>query len=200
MNFNKCKKLNYRGDCVIKSSPSKEKIITYNIMIKQKEETHFHQDVELIYVLEGEMELKVEEDTFHLKQDDVVVVNANKKHTYKCSEDILMASFYISFQKLSSFLENNLILFWCNSTIDKDDSYEEIRKLIKSIFNHYLNRKGKDDFYEYSLFYQMLNLLSNNFLINNEDKRFQDKGNKNDSRIDEIINHIDANYTKTNKP
>lgn len=43
------------------------------------------------------MDLKVEGDTFYLKQDDVVVVNPNKKHSYECSEDILMASFYISF-------------------------------------------------------------------------------------------------------
>ena len=181
---------------MIKSSPSKEKIITYNIMNKQKEETHFHQDVELIYVLEGEMELKVEGDTFYLKQDDVVVVNPNKKHSYKCSEDILMASFYISFQKLSSFLESCLILFWCNSTIDKDDSYEEMRKIIKSIFNHYLNRKGKDDFYEYSLFYQLLNLLTNSFLINNADERFHDKDNKYDDRINEITNYIRGNYNR----
>jgi beta-xylosidase/AraC-like DNA-binding protein len=181
---------------VIKSSPSKEKIITYNIMNKQKEETHFHQDVELIYVLEGEMELKVEGDTFYLKQDDVVVVNPNKKHSYKCSEDILMASFYISFQSLSNFLESSLILFWCNSTIDKDDSYEEMRKIIKSIFNHYLNRKGKDDFYEYSLFYQLLNLLTNSFLINNADERFHDKDNKYDDRINEITNYIRGNYNK----
>ena len=82
-----------------KKSSSKEKIITYDIMMRQKEETHFHQDVELIYVLEGEMELKVEEDTFHLKREDIVVVNANRKHSYKCSSDILMASFYISFQR-----------------------------------------------------------------------------------------------------
>lgn len=175
---------------MVKSSESKEKIITYNIIDKQKEETHFHQDVELIYVLEGEMELKVEGDTFNLKQDDIVVVNPNKRHSYKCSENILMASFYISFQKLSSFLENNLILFWCNSTIDKDDSFEEMRKIIKSIFNHYLNRKGKDDFYEYSLFYQLLNLLTNNFLINNADERFHDKENKYDDRINEITNYI----------
>lgn len=181
---------------MIKPNQSKEKIITYNIVDKQKEETHFHQDVELIYVLEGEMELKVESDTFVLKQDDIVVVNPNKKHSYKCSEDILMASFYISFQKLSSFLENNLILFWCNSTIDKDDSFEEIRKVIKSIFNHYLNRKGKDDFYEYSLFYQLLNLLTNNFLINNADERFHDKENKYDDRINEITNYIRGNYNK----
>jgi len=180
----------------MKSNLSKEKIITYNITVKQKEEIHFHQDVELIYVLEGEMELKVEADTFHLKQDDIVVINPNKKHSYKCSEDILMASFYISFQKLSSFLENNLILFWCNSTIDKDDSFEEVRKIIKSIFNHYLNRKGKDDFYEYSLFYQLLNLLTNNFLINNADERFHDKENKYDDRINEITNYIRGNYNK----
>lgn len=59
---------------MIKSSSSKAKIITYNIMNKQKEETHFHQDVEFIYVLEGEMDLKIEGDTFYLKQYDDVVV------------------------------------------------------------------------------------------------------------------------------
>lgn len=182
---------------VMKSNSSKEKIITYNIMVKKKEEIHLHQDIELIYVLEGEMELKVEGDTFYLKQDDVVVVNPNKKHSYKCSEDILMASFYISFQKLSNFLESSLILFWCNSTIDKDDSYEEMRKIIKSIFNHYLNRKGKDDFYEYSLFYQLLNLLTNSFLINNADERFHDKDNKYDDRINEITNYIRGNYNRS---
>jgi len=180
----------------MKANLSKEKIITYNINVKRKEETHFHQDVELIYVLEGEMEIRVEGDIFQLKQDDIIVVNPNKKHSYKCSEDILMASFYISFQKLSSFLESSLILFWCNSSIDKNDSYEEMRKIIKSIFNHYLNRKGKDDFYEYSLFYQLLNLLTNNFLINNADERFHDKDNKYDDRINEITNYIRGNYNK----
>ncbi|WP_459482485.1 GH39 family glycosyl hydrolase [Clostridium saccharoperbutylacetonicum] len=180
----------------MKSNLNKENIVTYNIMVKQKEEIHFHQDVELIYVLEGEMELKVEADIFKLKQDDFVVVNPNKKHSYKCSEDILMASFYISFQRLSSFLENSLILFWCNSTIDKDYSYDEVRKIIKLIFNHYLNRKGKEDFYEYSLFYQLVNLLTNNFLINNADERFHDKENKYDDRINEITNYIRGNYNK----
>jgi len=118
------------------------------------------------------MEIRVESDIFHLKQDDVIVVNPNKKHSYKCSEDILMASFHISFQKLSSFLESSLILFWCNSTIDKND------------------------FYEYSLFYQLLNLLTNNFLINNADEHFHDKDNKYDDRINEITNYIRGNYNK----
>jgi beta-xylosidase/AraC-like DNA-binding protein len=180
----------------MKSNLNKENIVTYNIMVKQKEEIHFHQDVELIYVLEGEMELKVEADIFKLKQDDFVVVNPNKKHSYKCSQDILMASFYISFQRLSSFLENSLILFWCNSAIDKDYSYDKVRKILKLIFNHYLNRKGKEDFYEYSLFYQLVNLLTNNFLINNADERFHDKENKYDDRINEITNYIRGNYNK----
>lgn len=175
---------------------SKEKIITYNIMVNEKMAIHLHQDIELIYVLEGEMELKIEGDTFNLKQDDFVVVNANKKHSYKCSDNILMASCYISFEKLSSSLGNNLILFWCNSTIDKDDSYQEVRRTLKEIFNHYLNRKGEEDFYEYSLFYQLLNLLTNSFLIQNADERFHNMTNKYDDRINEITNYIGGNYNK----
>jgi len=175
---------------------SREKIVTYDITVNQKIELHLHQEIELIYVLEGEMELKIETDIFHLKQDDIVVVNANKRHSYKCSENILMSSCYISFQKLSDFLGTNLILFWCNSTIDKDDSYQEVRKILKTIFNHYLNRKGEEDFYEYSLFYQLLNLLTNSFLIRNADERFHNMTSKYDDRINEITNYIRGNYNK----
>nr|WP_253201839.1 helix-turn-helix domain-containing protein [Clostridium sp. DSM 17811] len=157
---------------------------------------HSHQEIELVYILEGKMELEVEADKFHLEQDDFVVINANKKHSYKCSENILMASFYISFQKLSSFLGNNLILFWCNSTIDKDDSYQEVRRILKLIFNNYLNRKGEEDFYEYSLFYQLLNLLTSSFLIHNADERFHNMTSKYDDRINEITNYIQGNYNK----
>ncbi len=181
---------------MIKSNLKKEDVITYKIMIQQIEELHFHQDVELIYVLEGNMELTVEKDTFYLEKDDLVVVNANRRHSYKCSENILMASFYISFKILSDYLDSNLILFWCNSTIDKDDSYEEMRKIIKLIFNHYLNRLGKNDFYEYSLFYRLLNILTSSFLISSKDKRLQTIDSRIDRRIDEIVNFIHVNYTR----
>lgn len=181
---------------MIKSNNGKESIIQYEIIIKKEEQLHFHQDIELMYILEGNMKLKVEEDIFYLNKGDIVVVNANKKHGYTSSEDILMGHFYISFQGLSSFLKSSLILFWCNSTIDKNDLYEEIRKVLRLILNHYLNRKGEEDFYEYSLFYKLLNILTTNFLINNSDKRFHDKDNKYNDRINQITNYIHVNYNK----
>ena len=49
---------------MFKENYNKDKIIMYNILVKEKEETHFHQEVELIYILEGEMELNIEENVY----------------------------------------------------------------------------------------------------------------------------------------
>lgn len=52
---------------------------------------HFHQDIELLYVMEGTLDMIMGEQTVHMKEDDILVVNANKKHSVKGSENILIA-------------------------------------------------------------------------------------------------------------
>lgn len=181
---------------MFKENYNKDKIIMYKILVKEKEETHFHQEVELIYILEGEMELNIEENIYNLKNDDILVINPNQKHSYQCSENILMGSFIISFEKLSYFIESDSILFLCNSTIDKESSFEEIRRIIKLIISHYIKPKEKEDFYEHSLFYQLLNLLKSNFTMNKDCERFHNKENRYDNRNNEITNYIIRNYNK----
>lgn len=44
----------------------------------QAEREHFHQEIQLIYLLEGSMELKVAGQDFRLERDDIIVVNAEK--------------------------------------------------------------------------------------------------------------------------
>ena len=53
------------------------------------EQEHFHQDIELLYVLEGTMDVTIGEQVTHMEPEDVLVVNANKRHCLKGSGDIL---------------------------------------------------------------------------------------------------------------
>lgn len=158
---------------------------------------HFHQNFELIYVLKGNMELTVEKETFKLKQEDVIMINTNKKHSYVASVDILTANFQVSYQILNEFLKTSLITFWCNSTFDMDASYDQLRNILKEILSHYLHMEGEQDFYQYSLHYKLMSILTSKFLINSSDERFAYQHNKYDERINEITNYIGNNYSQT---
>ena len=57
------------------------------------EPEHFHQDIELLYVLEGTMDVTIGEQVTHMEPEDVLVVNANKRHQLKGSGDILYVRF-----------------------------------------------------------------------------------------------------------
>lgn len=60
-----------------------------NVLNEVDELEHFHQDIELLYVLEGKLDVVIGEQTTHMKENDVLVVNANKKHALSGSENVL---------------------------------------------------------------------------------------------------------------
>ena len=125
-----------------------------------EEREHFHQDIELLFVLEGSLDVTVGEQVTHMKQEDILIVNANKKHSLKGSEDILLAKLYITYQLVSDIFESTNIIFWCDSTKGDNDRYEELRELLKKLLNHYLSTQGGvANFGHIALCYQVMDLL-----------------------------------------
>ncbi|SCP98457.1 Beta-xylosidase [Anaerobium acetethylicum] len=169
----------------------------FDFYINSYEQLHFHQDIELFYVVEGSVELTIEQDTFSMEQDDFIIINANKKHGYTMKEEALICCIHISYQMLNQLLKTNLLLFWCNSVIDKNEAYEEIRRIIRQMLNQYFEKKDRGMIYLNSLYYELLHVVTSNFLMSSSDKRFfSEKKDKYDNRLDEIINYLRANYNR----
>lgn len=59
---------------------SKLNKVSLEIRNQVEEREHFHQDIELIYVLDGTMTVEVGDQESELKTDDILIVNANKRH------------------------------------------------------------------------------------------------------------------------
>lgn len=78
---------------------------------------HYHENFELLYVLNGELSMTVEGEEYQLKQKDLIIVNYNRKHRYIGSDDLFLARFVISYSKVKELLTKDMILFWCNSTL-----------------------------------------------------------------------------------
>lgn len=60
------------------------------ILSRLPKDTHFHQEVELVYVMEGELRLYVMEREYHLKRGDICVINSNEEHRIETQGEIKM--------------------------------------------------------------------------------------------------------------
>lgn len=176
-------------------SYSRKEKLQIDVLDIQEEREHFHQDFELLFLLEGEMEVTVGEYRTKLRPEDILVVNANKKHSLCATQNVLYARLFITYQLISDIFESMDIIFWCDSTKGDNEAYEELRKLLKQLLNHYLStRGGIANFGHIALCYQVMDFISINFLVRAVDKESVDEGDKFEERIFQINNYIRANY------
>ncbi|MDO5516170.1 MAG: helix-turn-helix domain-containing protein [Clostridium sp.] len=159
------------------------------------EEEHNHEDFELIYILEGSMDVEVNKEKTHLNSDDVLVINSNMRHGYMASENILFLKLIIQYDLISNIFNSDDIIFWCDSTRDENVKFNELKLVLKKLLNRYLIRKGETaDFGHISLCYRIMDILSVNFCIRNSDKRNLTEKDLHDERIRKINSYMHSNY------
>lgn len=59
-----------------------ENIIQCQFSTKKEQAMHFHQDIEILYVLDGSLEIEYEEEKHFLGTDQFLLVNSNVRHAY----------------------------------------------------------------------------------------------------------------------
>lgn len=160
-----------------------------------EEYRHFHQEIELLYVLEGEMFLTVGRQELHLKKEDLYVVNANNIHSFQATDDILYVKLSITYQMVADVYVQAPLLFLCNSAADSSEKYNRLRGGMNRLLNYYLLSKGKKASFRYiALGYDVLDILTEEFLVKTPDAKHTEKYHRLDTRIDLINNYIRANY------
>lgn len=155
---------------------------------------HSHENFEYLFVISGKLVIIIEDDTYQLSPGDMLVVNVNRKHSYSGSQDLVMGRFLISNIKVQELLGQTHVLFWCNSTTDYNEAYDELRRVIVKILNQSLHKNERNKLYISSMYYQMLHILTENFLLTVNDQQYEIEKNRNDDRIQEIFTYIRVNY------
>lgn len=171
-------------------------IMNFEFQIERMESTHFHQSIEIIYVLEGNPEITVQDKVYQAHPEDVIVINANKKHSYQSMDDVLIGYIEIDFRMLGDMVESNQLFFWCNSVLNKSAAYDDLRKVMKQIFGQYFEKGGYGKVILQSMYYQLLEVLLENFMVQSDDRRFDGEKEQDEDRIAEIVNYIHCNYKK----
>ena len=170
------------------------KLIQSHFITNAEVSTHYHQNPEVFYVLTGELKVKIDETTFLMKQGDIILINANKRHTMNGNEELLGARFEIDFHLLAEYMESMQLLFWCNSVADKNAAYADLREVFDHILSRYFEKDEKSALDLQALYFQAAHILTSNFLVKADDTRLNMDDSQDRQRVRRIQNYIQANY------
>ncbi|MDD6310390.1 MAG: AraC family transcriptional regulator [Firmicutes bacterium] len=189
----------------------KEKILykdelPVNVIVANIEEypIHFHEDMEVVYVLEGSIVLRNGYYTYTLKQGDIFILNDREMHSFDSNGDynmIMMLQMDLSyFSRYYDNLRNGF--FVTDMEDDKDESLDVLRNILARIMMEVL-QKGYG--YEHKVIESTHNLIA--CLISDfryfvmEDGKFKNevknKGNKIlAGRLNRITDYMYDNYNR----
>lgn len=171
-------------------------MIQFEFVARKTEEAHVHSNVELFYVMDGIARFTLEDQQYVLRRDDFLVVNVDKKHAYVAEGDFLAVCMHISFAELCRMLKQNAIFFWCNTAVENSEACGELRGVIKKIVAEQYHHQEQNVIYLNSLYYELLHVLTTDFLLNKEDRHYGEEASKFDARKHEIEEYIRLNFDK----
>ncbi len=161
-------------------------------------ETHWHKEIEILMVLKGSVNIRVGNDKYTLKENDLILINSNEIHnTYKTEEDNILLAIQINTTCYSHYYPNlNRIHIDCksfNSELKNQEKFNHIRKrLAKVVWENNKKRKG----YQFLIGSEVHLLLAD--LINNFNHTLLEDTNllsydKETQRLQSIIQYIYQN-------
>lgn len=158
---------------------------------------HFHKDIELIMVIEGTMEVLMEEKIYYLSEEDCILINSNCRHRCQIHRDACFLRVAISYEEMQKLLGHQIMEFQCNSVSEeaaKDPAkYEQLKSFLRKFLNIYFQKEEHQVLMYQNLSYQCISLLVERFLVYLGDEA-RIALDSDEARYMEIMNYIETQY------
>ncbi len=179
------------------SQDTRREKIKLEILSSVDDMEHFHQDIEVIYVLEGLLTVVVGDTKTQMKEEDILVINANKRHIISGSDNVLYVKCLINYNLVSEMYQSIDIIFWCDSTRSQSERFDELRSDLRKMLDEHLRNHGAvSSFGHVALCYKFLDNLTRYFLVQAADRENDSDEARFEERISQINNYIRANYNQ----
>ncbi|SDP36957.1 helix-turn-helix domain-containing protein [Clostridium gasigenes] len=128
---------------------------------------HWHNSIEILYVLKGSININIDTDSFEIKEKELEIVNVDEAHRIYSNEDNKVLIFHIDpyfFEKYYKDINN--IFFYANSTDDdaqESEEYYELKAFLARILCETVQKSEDYDQEVESLLVHLLYHLINNF-------------------------------------
>lgn len=172
-------------------------VLDFDIMTERVLSDHFDTNIIIYFVLDGETEIVIDDESTVLKSKDFMLINAYQHHSYHAVMQALVVRFVVNASEISKFYDIHNIEFRCNSTSREMEQYTAFRKLLEACVSNYYGketRDGKSLIRLNSIYYQVLESLVSNFAqyVTSDSSSVE----PNEERINAIISYINTNYKR----
>jgi xylan 1,4-beta-xylosidase len=158
---------------------------------------HWHDSIEIIFVLKGKVSVSVNDKRYHLNEKDIFLINANDIHSIQHQEDNLLLALQIPIPDLKNHIKDaDSYVFSCKSFLFDEShqgEFNEIRALLAQMM-WVINKEGEG--YELqiqSLYFQLIYLLRKNFRDENV-KENKISSQKHIDRLLRITSYVKDNF------
>ena len=117
-------------------------VITANI---EEYPIHFHDDMEVVYVLEGNVIMRNGYYTYNLRQGDIYILNDREMHSFESTgEDNMVMMVQLDLTYFSRYYDNLKNNFFVTDTEDdKDESLDVLKNILARIMMEVLQKGYK---------------------------------------------------------
>jgi len=150
--------MQYRHELVHLEDGLSAKIFVHSVLDVT---AHWHQEIELIMVLKGSVEIRREDQLISLKSDDVILINHNELHSIKatCENNILLAVQFSPDLLAHSYPELATVAFDCCSIQSHANpaNYDLVRRHLAKIVWAF---SKKQQWFRFSIETELMALIS----------------------------------------
>ncbi|MBP1971656.1 xylan 1,4-beta-xylosidase [Virgibacillus natechei] len=155
---------------------------------------HWHEATEILFVLEGELEIRVNQDNFHLRMGDIFLVNENELHfinskTAFGQTNVLALQFDNRYFKKHGIDVEQKRFYLNSSEVEEDSMFalDEIKYILANMMDLVLNQKNLYQLKVKIMLLDLVVILLEHFEISTKPikKRMED-----DQRLVEILQYM----------
>jgi len=128
-----------------------------------EEPRHEHAEIELLYVAEGTCDVTYRKERYRLEQEDVLLINTEREHSVSVDGDSLICKLSYPYYEICRELEEDYLLFRCNSIIEHGFPYDQLRRQIREVLLEYASNSSNQHYRLHGLYQLLLSCLLDNF-------------------------------------
>lgn len=174
------------------SSKTKINLFLHSVNYVQN---HWHESLEILFILKGNVNIVIDDTLYNLKQEDVIVINMNEIHTVSADGDNMILALQIPIDFIKYHYEDIENIKFCNSGFLEDenrDIVDEIRHILAKTMWAYSKEEEGCEVKIQALVLELIYILCRDF---KEKNSLNNKSsNKYSERVKRIIEFIDKNY------
>lgn len=160
---------------------------------------HFHDWIEIVYLIHGDLEIQVNNRSMKLRENDFVVINPMSIHSTRCMNGNTAILLQIPTSFLEKFMPDIRYFSFAVDLESKDPRVQtklaNIRSTLQDLWINYQFQAEGYVFRCYSLIFEVIYILIHSFSYK-VDRKEQQKNQKNLERIQEIMEYVGSHYTE----